>query len=93
MKIFPVEDNIYYEWLPVSDRIGSILLSERHEQRTREAVVHEVGPKCKTIEKGDKILISAFTGAHLFLISDSSYKDGEKHRICRETEVLAKYEE
>lgn len=93
MKILPAGDNIYYEWLELDEKWGDIMLPADREQRTRKAVVIEVGSECKYLKKGDKILISCWTGAHLFLALTSEWDVGQRHRLCRESEVMATYED
>ena len=103
MNIRPVRDNIYYKFLPVEEKVGAIYLDEKHEQRTRKAEILGVGPdvKNKELKVGIKFLISAFTGASLWLCVDipegmlktDAWQDGDSHRLCRESEILAIYED
>jgi len=103
VNIKPVGGNIYYRFLPVEGKVGAIYLDEKHEQRTRKAEILGLGPevKNKELKVGTKILISAFTGASLWLCIDipegtlksDAWQDGDSHRLCRESEILAIFED
>jgi len=94
MIIVPVDDRFYYKWDEVETTVTSkfgdkIVIPESRDIRTRIATVLLVGPNCKFLQPGDKIVISSFTGSHLFLVTETSLDDGEKSRISRESEVMA----
>jgi len=94
MIIVPVDDHFYYRWDDVKTTYTTkggmeLEIPEIREIRTRIATVLAVGPNCKFLQPGDKIVISSFTGSHLFLVTEESLDDGEKSRIAREAEVIA----
>ena len=93
LNIRPVENNIYYEWLPLPNRVRGILIPDYHRVSMRKAIVRECGPTCEMVEPGDKILVSIHTGVHLFLCTETALSDGERHRMCREDEVISLYAE
>ena len=94
MIIVPVDDHFYYRWDDVKTTYTTkggmeLEIPGIREIRTRIATVLAVGPNCKFLKPGDKIVISSFTGSHLFLVTEESLDDGEKSRISRESEVIA----
>ena len=94
MIIVPVDDHFYYKWNEVQTTYKTkggmeLEIPEIREIRTRIATVLAVGPNCKFLRPGDTILIASFTGAHLFLVTENDFSDGEKSRISRESEVIA----
>jgi len=93
LDLRPLQNNIYYEWETLPDRINGIMIPEYRRVSMRKAVVHAVGPTCEMLQPGDKILVSIHTGVHLFLCVTTAFTDGEKHRMCREDEVISLYAE
>ena len=94
MIIVPVDDHFYYRWDDVKTTYTTkggmeLEIPEIREIRTRIATVLAVGPNCKFLQPGDKIVIASWTGAHLFLVTETSLDDGERSRISREAEVIA----
>ena len=94
MIIVPVDDHFYYKWDDVKTTYTTkggmeLEIPEIREIRTRIATVLSVGPNCKFLQPGDKILIASWTGAHLFLVTENDFSDGEKSRISRESEVIS----
>ena len=89
----PLQNNIYYEWLDLPEEINGIKIPEYRRVSMRKAVVHAVGPTCEMLQPGDKILVSIHTGVHMFLCVATSFVDGERHRMCREDEVISLYTE
>ena len=90
IEVKPIENNIYYEWLQLPEKIGGFFV-KIDRVSMRRAVVHSVGPTCEMIEPGDKVLVSIHTGVHMFLCSKTDLVDGEHHRMCREDEVISLY--
>ena len=93
LNLRPLQNNIYYEWLTLPDTINGIRIPEYRRVSMRKAVVHAVGPTCEMLQPGDKILVSIHTGVHMFLCVATAFTDGEKHRMCREDEVISLYAE
>ena len=93
LDIFPIANNVYYEWLPLPNRIKGILIPDYHKVAMRRGIVRACGPTCEMLKPGDKILVSIYTGVHLFLCTETDLTDGERHRMCREDEVISLYAE
>lgn len=93
LDIFPISNNIYYEWLPLPNTVKGILIPDYHRVSMRKAIVRACGPTCEMLKPGDKILVFIQTGIHLFLCTETDLTDGERHRMCREDEVISLYAE
>lgn len=93
MIFFPLENNVYYVWEDIAEKIGSIVIPAGAAIAMRKAVVKAVGPTCEMVKVGDKVLTSKYTGVHLFLCMEDVWTDGERHRMCREDEFIAIYTE
>lgn len=91
MRIFPVENNVYYVWEDIVEKMGRIIIPKGAAIAMRKAVVKAVGPTCEMVKVGDKVLTSKYTGVHLFLCMEDVWTDGERHRMCREDEFIAIY--
>ena len=94
MIIVPTEDCFYYLWDEIEEEYTAdgfkIVLPQDRPAYTKKATVLAVGPDCKYLQVDDRILISSFTGSHLFMLfGNAEFNDGEKHRIARESEVIA----
>jgi len=89
----PLQNNIYYQWTDLPDTINGIRIPEYRRVSLRKAIVRATGPTCEMLEPGDKILVSIHTGVHMFLCVATDFVDGEKHRMCREDEVISLYSE
>ena len=87
--IFPLENNVYYEWEDVPTGVGGIEIPGSARVEIRKAVVHTIGPTCEMVKPGDIVLTWKHTGTHLFLCIQDKYMDGHKHRLCREDEFIA----
>ena len=93
LKIYPILNNVYYEWCEMPDIIHGIKIPDFAHHSVKKVIVHEVGPTCELVEKGDKVLTWKHTGVHLFLCVNTDFRDGERHRMCREDEFLSLYAE
>lgn len=86
-------------------KIGSIIIADKHAERSRVATVLAVGDKVKHPGKwwqfwikphyktGDRVLISWYTGVHLHVIGEKIFGqevDEDKHRFVMEDEILSK---
>ena len=91
MDIKPIENNVYYEWLDIEEKIGRIIIPRGAAIAIRKAIVRAVGPTCEIVKVGDKVLTSKYTGMHLFLCMEDVWTDGERHRMCREDEFISLY--
>ena len=91
MRIFPILNNVYYEWLDIADKIGDIYIPTGAGLAMRKAIIHETGPTCELVKPGDKVLTWKHTGTHLFLCQEDKWTDGERHRMCREDEFVSHY--
>jgi len=82
MNIKPLKDLVLVNLAPPKDKEGSIFLpSEREELSRTEGVVLAVGPQCKEVTIGDKIIIPAYGG----LVIDQS---NPSKRIFKETDII-----
>lgn len=96
MKIKPLGDKILVELLEAEEKTkGGIILPDTAKEEKSEGKVISVGPgkllesgKIQPLEikKGDKVIFGKYTGDE-FLI------DGRKHKILKESEVLAVFED
>lgn len=90
LKLYPWGDRLYIILDEPKESVGSIILPERHSERSRVATVSAVGEGVKHFNVGDKVLISYYTGIFIH-IPDFAYRGKEDlHRIVREDEILAK---
>ena len=90
LKLSPWGDRLYVILDEPKESVGSIILPERHSERSRVATVSAIGEDVKHIKVGDKVLISYYTGVFIHL-PDLAYRAVEdRHRIVREDEILAK---
>jgi co-chaperonin GroES (HSP10) len=86
-------------------KVGSIIIADKHSERSRLATVLAVGDKVKHPGKwwqfwlrphfkpGDRILISWYTGVHLHVFGDKVFGqeiDEDRHRFVMEGEILTK---
>jgi co-chaperonin GroES (HSP10) len=54
---------------PVEERkVGSIIVSETHSERTRIGTIVEIGPEVNEYAVGNRVLISWYTGTRIHLI-------------------------
>ena len=91
MKIHPLENNVYYIWEDVVEKMDSIVLPKGARVEIRKAIIKVCGPSCELVQPGDKVLTSKHTGSHLFLCMEDVWTDGHRHRLCREDEFIALY--
>jgi len=90
LKLVPWGDRLYVVLDEMKDAVGSIILPEKHSERTRIATVKAIGEKVGNFTVGDRILISYYTGVFVHL-PDLAFRGKEDlHRIIREDEILAK---
>lgn len=95
MKLKPLGDRILVELLEAEETTkGGIILPDTAKEEKSEGKVIAVGPgktletgKVQPIEvkKGDVVLFGKWGGDDITI-------DGKKHKIIRETDVLAVYE-
>jgi co-chaperonin GroES (HSP10) len=75
------------------EKIGRIIVPEKHSERSRTAVVVACGDRVENYQTGDKILLSWYTGVHLHLPGAELFGvpvDEDRHRLVREDEILGK---
>ena len=94
-KIKPLGDKILVEILEAEEKTkGGIFLPDTAKEEKSEGKVIAVGAgkvldsgKVQTLEvkKGDKVIFGKYSG-------DDIQIDGKKHKIIKESEVLAVYE-
>ena len=94
-KIKPLGDKILVEILEAEEKTkGGIFLPDTAKEEKSEGKVIAVGAgkvldsgKVQTLEvkKGDKVIFGKYSG-------DDIQTDGKKHKIIKESEVLAVYE-
>lgn len=96
MKIKPLGDKILVEILEAEEKTkGGIILPDTAKEEKAEGKVIAVGPgkvlesgKVQPLEvkKGDRIIFGKYSGDEIVI-------DGKKHKIVKENEVLAVFEE
>ena len=94
-KIKPLGDKILVEVLEAEEKTkGGIILPDTAKEEKSEGKVVSVGPgkvlesgKIQPLEvkSGDKVIFGKYSGDEILI-------DGKKHKIIKETEVLAVYE-
>ncbi len=95
MKIKPLGDKILVEVLEAEEKTkGGIILPDTAKEEKTEGKVVSVGGgkvlesgKVQPIEvkKGDRVIYNKYAGDEILI-------DGKKHKIVKESEVLAVYE-
>ena len=95
MKVKPLGDKILVEILDAEEKTkGGIILPDTAKEEKAEGKVIAVGTgkvldsgKVQPLEvkKGDKIIFGKYSGDEIVI-------DGRKHKILKESEVLAVYE-
>ncbi len=96
MKVRPLADRVLVEVLEAEAKTkGGIILPDTAKEEKTEGKVVAVGAgkmlesgKVQAIEvkKGDRVLFGKYSGDDLVI-------DGVKHKIVKESEILAVYEE
>jgi chaperonin GroES len=96
MKIKPLGDKILVEILEAEEKTkGGIILPDTAKEEKAEGKVIAVGPgkvlesgKVQPLEvkKGDRIIFGKYSGDEIVI-------DGKKHKIVKENEVLAVFED
>ncbi len=95
MKVKPLGDKILVEILEAEEKTkGGIILPDTAKEEKSEGKVVAVGAgkvlesgKVQPLEvkKGDKVIFGKYSGDEIVI-------DGKKHKILKESEVLAVYE-
>ena len=96
MKVKPLGDKILVQVLEADEKTkGGIILPDSAKEEKTEGKVVATGAG-KTLEsgklqalevkKGDKVIFGKYAGDELVI-------DGKKHKILKESEILAVYEE
>ena len=96
MKVRPLADRVLVEVLEAEAKTkGGIILPDTAKEEKTEGKVIAIGAgkmlesgKIQAIEvkKGDRVLFGKYSGDDLMI-------DGVKHKIVKESEILAVYEE
>ena len=96
MKVRPLADRVLVEVLEAEAKTkGGIILPDTAKEEKTEGKVVAIGAgkmlesgKIQAIEvkKGDRVLFGKYSGDDLMI-------DGVKHKIVKESEILAVYEE
>jgi co-chaperonin GroES (HSP10) len=92
VKLSPWGDRIYIVVDEPKESSGSIIIPQRHRERSRTATVSAIGEDVKHFNVGDKVLISYYTGIFIDLLGMGLEGKEDLHRIVREDEILAKIE-
>ena len=95
MKIKPLGDRVLVEVLEAEEKTkGGIILPDTAKEEKTEGKVISVGTgkllesgKVQPLEvkKGDRVLFGKYSGDEIII-------DGSKHKILKESEILAVYE-
>ena len=96
MKVRPLADRVLVEVLEAEEKTkGGIILPDTAKEEKTEGKVIAVGAgkmlesgKIQPVEvkKGDRVLFGKYSGDDLLI-------DGVKHKVVKESEILAVYEE
>lgn len=96
MKVRPLGDKILVQVLEAEEKTkGGIILPDTAKEEKTEGKVISVGSgkymesgKVQPLEvkKGDRVIFGKYSGDEILI-------DGKKHKILKESEVLAIYEE
>jgi chaperonin GroES len=96
MKVKPLGDKILVEILEAEEKTkGGIILPDTAKEEKTEGRVIAAGPgkvlesgKVQPLEvkKGDRVLFGKYSGDEIII-------DGKKHKIVKESEVLAIFED
>ena len=95
MKIKPLSDKVLVEVLEAEEKTkGGIILPDTAKEEKTEGKVISVGPG-KTLEsgkvqgpevkKGDRVIFGKYAGDEILI-------DGKKHKVLKESEILAIFE-
>jgi co-chaperonin GroES (HSP10) len=82
----PNGDRVYIRLDELPEKSGLVYLSEKQAAPTRIGTVLTVGDEAKVFKAGDRIAISSFSGANLYLWA-YGIKD-ERYRVLTENEIL-----
>ena len=95
-KVKPLGDKILVEILEAEEKTkGGIILPDTAKEEKTEGKVVSVGPgkvlesgkvQALEVKKGDKVIFGKYSG-------DDIQIDGKKHKVLKESEVLAVYED
>ena len=91
MKILPQGTRVYILLDAHKSQAGSIILPEKHSERSRIATVMGVGGDVTRYKVGDRGLVSWYVGVIMNIPGMDMRED--HHRMCSEDEILAKVEE
>ena len=96
MKIRPLGDRVLVQVLEAEEKSkGGIILPDTAKEEKAEGKVVSVGPgkvlesgKVQPLEikKGDRVIFGRYSGDEIVI-------DGKKHKVLKENEILAVYEE
>lgn len=99
LKLEVEVDKIYLEMDEFQDKIGSIIMPEKHQEQNRIATIIQAGPLSPYMEAqgfkqynpGDRVLVSFFVGTVLHIVKyNIGLRDQDKYRICTRDEILAR---
>lgn len=93
MKLELTEDRVFVIMDDAQEKVGSIIVPDKHQERTRVGTIYGVGPEVKYHKVGDRVLVGYWGGIGLHLIGRELYGqrvDEYRFRIFRESEILAK---
>ena len=95
MKVRPLADRVLVEVLEAEEKTkGGIILPDTAKEEKTEGKVVAVGAgkvlesgkvQALEVKKGDRVLFGKYSGDDLMI-------DGVKHKIVKESEILAVYE-
>ena len=85
--IEPLGDAIYI-FMDEREGVSNIIITTEYQQISEVGTVVKAGPDVQSVNAGDKIVISYYTGTHLQL--PECYSDSKYHRIIREHEILCR---
>ena len=88
MRIYPQGNRVYILLEKVEAKmVGSILLPDKHSEKTRIGVVKAKGKDVDDYKVGDKVLVQYYAGVVIDLFDEGM--DDDTHRIVNASNILA----
>lgn len=91
LNIIAADDKLYIKVLDRPSTMRGIPVPNSYSMATEKAEVISAGEKITSFKPGDKILVYYSSGIHIQ--TEETYTESSKHRLIREHEILAKYED
>jgi co-chaperonin GroES (HSP10) len=93
MNLEVMGERIFLVFDQMVDRVGRVIMPDKHSERTRTAEIRAIGDKVTFYKPGDKVLLSWYTGIRLHLEGqeiNGEPVDEDRFRVVKQEEILAK---